>query len=256
MHQMFNPVLANFRANRSRIKELLGFDDLLLGFILKPLKTIQEAQDRAKQRIDNPNYRVDKVITLLESIRSNHSLATHFATVHNQALVLLVSHFAAALRDAYRTTVRLALTSEVAPAKLLDEELKVTVARLISNQGDPLLDVADLLIDKKDLSFQDMKGTGRAFEELCGVSVPKGSGVNDIIAAQACRHGIVHAGEVVTQQMIRQLAGATPRRLKISMVVDAIIRFSPEEVELAGDAMEEYLSSLMQAVTVEISAPI
>jgi hypothetical protein len=140
--------------------------------------------------------------------------------------------------------------SNAPPSRLLEEELKVTVLRLTATaQTDPYTDIADLLIDKKDLSFQDMKGTGRAFEDVCGVTMPKNEELNDIIAAQSFRHAIVHSGEVTTTQTMRQLGSALPRRLKRQVAVNERIRFDPDEVDLVAMAMEGYLSNLATLVS-------
>ena len=52
----------------------------------------------------------------------------------------------------------------------------------------------ELLIAKHDISFQDMQSIARTFKDYVGVSVLRGSTMNDVIVAQAYRNAIVHAG--------------------------------------------------------------
>ncbi len=61
--------------------------------------------------------------------------------------------------------------------------------------------------------------------------------MNDIILGQACRHVIVHAGGLVTEQAVLQVSGAIPRRVKPKLVSDEAVQFVPEEVELIAESM-------------------
>jgi hypothetical protein len=243
--------IENFRSNLKRIRDLLSFDEYIQDFAIKTLERVRESQDKAKPPIDNPRHRVDSVITLLHNIRRNDSLSGYYRTMHNQSLVLLVSYFAAALRDSYRAAVALALEHQP-PESFLGEELKLTVGDLLRTQDDPGIQIADLLIDKKDLSFQDMKSTGRAFKDLCGHEPEKDQDVNDIITALACRHAIVHTGEVATAKTVRQIHSASPRTLKDKIAEGDAIAFEPVEVYQVAGAMERYLVSLLDGVSARI----
>jgi hypothetical protein len=225
---------------------LLTFDQIVLSIAITQLERIKESQDTGK--ITNPRHRVDGVITMIKRIRENDSLAPYFDAINNQCLVLLVSYFAAALRDLYRAAVGAAL--ETTPSQeLLSEELKVSVGELLRTQDDPASQIANLLIDKKDLSFQDMQGTARAFEELTGFNPPKDSTVHDIIVAQACRHAIVHAGEIASTRTLGQLASAVPRSIKSQLKVGERIVFVVEEVKAVAQAMDTYVVRLIDGIT-------
>jgi len=217
-----------------------------MNLAIGQLERVKQSQDTGK--ITNPRHRVDGVITLLRRIRQHDSLAPHFDAINNQSLVLLVSYFAAALRDFYRIAVDLILET-APPQHLLAEDLKVTVADLLRTQDDPRSQIADLLIDKKDLSFQDMQSTTRAFEELTGFKVDKDPVVHDIIAAQASRHAIVHTGEMASLRTGRQLASAYPRAIKPHLIAGERIVFSVEEILAVANAMETYLERLIDGVS-------
>ena len=232
-----------FRSNIEKVRALLRFDDTVLGFALPLLERIRKSHDKAKQPITNTRFRVDKVIDLLEGIHDNKSLEPTFRTIYNQCLVLAVSYFGAALRDVFKESFGQALIGQ-SRAPLLKEELKLNIADLLRVLEDPKEELAELVIAKKDLSFQDMRSTTRTFRDLCGFAPERGEDVNDIILAQACRHAIVHAGEVVDAKLLRQIDNAQPRNLKVELVEGHYLSFSPEEVDAACGAMRRYIGEL------------
>lgn len=56
---------------------------------------------------------------------------------------------------------------------------------------------------------------------------------------------IVHAGGTVNDRLMRQVANATPREIKLAITRGEHIEFQPEEVELISRSMEAYVKGLV-----------
>jgi hypothetical protein len=162
--------------------------------------------------------------------------------MYNQCVVLMVSYFASATRDLFIDHIADAVAA--GNAKVLEEELRLTVEEYTSLDTDPARFVGAALADKKDMSFQDMQSIERGFRRYFDFSPPKDAVTNDIILAQACRNAIVHAGGTADDRLIRQLRSAAPRGIKPVITANEQIQFSPEEIDAVQSAMMEYLLRL------------
>ena len=131
---------------------------------------------------------------------------------------------------------------------LFDEEIKFTLLELKERDWNLRGVAPDLLIAKKDLTFQDMGAAHRAFQTYLGVNVDRNRRVNNIILAQACRHVIVHAGGQITDRTMRQLASASPRDVKTDLEVGIPVQFKPGEVEFIANEMQLYVESLASKI--------
>lgn len=107
---------------------------------------------------------------------------------------------------------------------------------------------ADLLIAKHDFAFQDMASTVRAFEKFIGVAPKRDATMNNIIAAQACRHVIVHAGGRVSEKAVRQVFKAYPRTLRLSLNLNETIQFSAGEIETVKADMLSFVEQLADGI--------
>lgn len=162
-------------------------------------------------------------------------------------MVLLVSYFGSALGNLFRYAIDKAV--EGGDRRVLSEELNVEVDELLS-RGDRLHEVlGDMLILKKDISFQDMKSVSRAFKKYFGIDIEKTPEVNNIILGQACRHAIVHDGGRANARTIRQVVSAKPRSLKPTILENEQIFFSTQEVEELAQDMRLYLETLLSQIT-------
>lgn len=108
---------------------------------------------------------------------------------------------------------------------------------------------ADLLIAQHGISFQDMQSIRRAFEKHLSVAIERSSELNDIIMGQAGRHVIVHAGGVIDNKMMRQVASAQPRALLPTPKLGEHIRFQPSDVRLLAASMTACVASIVNALT-------
>lgn len=224
----------------------MDFDRELLGIIIERLTDLSRRL-KEKQKIDNPQLNGASLLEFIGTIKTNDALRIRYQVIFNQAVVLLVSHFASCLGDLFRYGISQRLATDPG-SSLLDEEIKLTFGDLRELNWN-LRDAApDLLIAKKDFTFQDMGSTHRAFREYLGVSMERDRGVNNVIATQACRHVIVHVGAKVTDKMMNQVSAATPRDIKPKLKVGEILQFSPEEIALIAENMRQYVAVLGERV--------
>jgi hypothetical protein len=235
-------VLEAFEAHVESVHRLMNFDRDVLAHAIKAIEDLQLKLTQ-HHKLDNPNLTAARTLQILQGYRDHDSLRPRYKTIFNQALVLLVSYFGSSVHDAFRAGVAAALISDK-DSPLLREQLKISFAELKEANFELRTRAPDLLVNAKDISFQDMKSIARAFKENLGVEIERTQTVNEIILAQACRHVIVHNGAVADDALVRQLSGSHPRILKPKLVVGEAIEFTPEEVVAAAVAMIQYLKDL------------
>ncbi len=238
---MYSSVSKTFAENLNEVERLVDFDRDVLNILISSLEGLR---DEVPRQVHSFTSRIDRVLHIIKGIRDHESLKTKYSTVCNQAVVLLVSHFASALGDLFRAAVSASLESGENNL-LLDEELKITFREVREKNWDIKSSAGDMLITKKDLMFQDMQSTVRAFDNYAGVQIEKNQCVNNIILGQAARHAIVHASARVTQRMLKQVAKATPRTLKQELVPDETLVFTKDEVVELKREMIAYIERLV-----------
>lgn len=235
-----HPAIHSFRTNVAQVREILEIDKLLLGIPIHLLESVQQAQDKSKTPIQNPRMRVDKALQILRTLRDHDSVAPHLQVVRNQSLVLIVSHFTSAIRAIFIDRLAAALRAEPRP-KVADEAFSISASEILDLGPDQPNGLAEAIVRKKNVSFQDMKSIARAFGDMLHVTVARTEGVNDIIVSQACRHAIVHNGGVVDERLMRQIRDTDRKRLQPRLIVGQPITLTDDEVLRAATSMEEYL---------------
>lgn len=236
-------ILENFKRHASDVDRLIDFDREVMQVAIA---TVEELRQRlVKQQIENEQLNGTRALQLLRGIRDHESLKPRFSLILNQAVVLLVSYFGSAVEDIFSYAISASLRGN-SSSRLRKEDMKLTVAELLDAMANPDESVAELLIEKKDLSFQDMQAIQRAFREYLNVEIEKDTTVNNIILAQACRHVIVHSGGEVTTRLLRQVSGAFPRDVKNDIAEKSTIHFAQQEVQAVAESMRQYLSSLVE----------
>jgi hypothetical protein len=234
------PEIAAFRTNVAHIKELLELDQLILRIPIRLLESVQQAQEKVKPRLDNPNIRVEKALHVLRTIRDNDSVAPRLQVVRNQCVVLLVSHFTSGVRSILLGRLARSLQSGEIP-EVAYEPLALSASDILALGSDPSHGLAEAIVRRKDVSFQDMKSIARALDELLGIQVERTAEVNDLVVAMSCRHAIVHNGARVDDKLLRQIKGADPRSLRPKLHLGSEIAFTDAEVMHAAESMERYL---------------
>lgn len=223
---MYEIIEKSFTENASDVERLIDFDRDVVALMILSLEGLKNDVPPQFHSFKNKIERAEQVI---KSIRNNDSLKSKYDTVCNQAVVLLVSHFSSCVGDLFREAVSKALDHDDNKV-LFGEELKLTFRDIKDRNWNLKASAGDLLIAKKDLTFQDMQSTCRAFSDYVGVEIDKDQCANNIIFGQAARHVIVHASSRVSDRMIRQVSKVSPRTLKRQLIEDEALVFSKEEV--------------------------
>lgn len=239
------PPIEAFDQNIEAVKRLMDFDRDAQDMVIIEIEKLHHAL-KEQQNISNDKLNGKRVLDFLKNIRTNDSMRARYELIFNQAVVLLVSYFGSALGDLFRLAVELGIAG--ADKRILSEELSVDVEELVS-RGDQIRDVlGDMLIQKKDISFQDMKSVSRAFNKYFGIEIEKNKNVNNIIVGQACRHAIVHDGGRANSRVLRQIENTKPRTLKTSISENEKISFTPDEITELARNMREYVVDLHEKI--------
>lgn len=245
MNSIINP-LESFEKNLESVRKLMNFDRDVQDMAITSIEELHENLVN-KQGITNEQLNGRRTLDILKGIRENDSLRSRYKIIFNQAVVLLVSYFGSAVSDCFRLATQMAIESR--DKRLLDEELTLGIKELV-DRGDQIGEVlGDLLIQKKDISFQDMQSIHRAFKKHFDIIIEKDETVNNIILGQACRHCIVHEGGRVNTRIVRQVENAKPRHLKPEINENEQLEFSTAEVDELGDYMKNYISGLQSRIT-------
>lgn len=239
----------SFREHVRSVERLMNFDRDVLDFALDALRELKNRLE-THHHLDNPHLTAARTIEMLQGIRDHDSLRNRYQTVFNQALVLLVSYFASSVHDVFRQGVADELARET-DSSLLKEQVKISFRELRDVDFQVREIAPDLLVQTKDISFQDMQSIARAFKDVLGVTIDRTDLVNEIILAQGCRHVIVHAGGVVDEKLLRQVAGAKPRTLKPELRLGQTVQFSVEEVSRSSQFMVSYLEQISEMLRVK-----
>lgn len=232
--------LETFKSNLSEVDNLINFDRQLLQLVTL---TVEGLHEQLKSKFGDERLNGARALTVIRGIRDNETLRTKYQAIYNQAIVLLVSHFASALGDLFREAVSARLASADA-GKLLEEEFKLTVAELKERSWDLSGAIPDLLIAKHDLTFQDMGATVRAFSAYTSLVPERNVVMNNIITAQACRHAIVHAGGRVSDKSVRQVSKVLPRTFRPVLNVGEQLSFSLLEINSIKSDMLNFIETL------------
>lgn len=241
---MFEDIVTTFRKNTEDVESLINFDHEVLQVVTLSL---EELHKKLKQTYASDQMNGGRVLEIVKGIRNNETLKSKYTAIFNQAVVLLVSHFSSALGDIFRAAVEVWLDRE-GNTSLLDEDIKLTFREMKERGWNMKTSAAELLIAKKDLTFQDMQSTVRAFDNYLGVKLDRDKVTNNIIFGQAFRHVIVHSGGSVSERMIKQISKATSRTLKPNITAGEKVFFSNEEVVELKTEMLTYINRVVASI--------
>ncbi len=235
-----------FKKHIESVESLINFDREVLDIAIESIESLHQKLVTT-QRIDNDQLNGKRTLDILRGIRENDSLKNRFKIINNQAIVLLVSYFGSAIADLFRQAAKIAV-DEHKDERVLKTDIKMKVDELLNIFGTIGEAIGDILINKNDISFQDMKSIRRAFDGYFGIKIDKNKLVNNIILSQACRHTIVHEGGVVNKKIINQVSAAKPRDIKNDIKEKDDINFSEEEITIISKSMLSYVISLEDKV--------
>lgn len=248
MNQKVIDAVDNFKLNVDYVYRLMNFDRNVLDFSIKTLESLADKL-KNQHKIDNPYISVDNSLTALKQVRQNGSMRQQYDTIFNQCIVLLVSYFSSALSDIFKFSLNERVKSGV-NGQLAKEEIKISLAELSEFEFNISDNIGDIIANKKEISFQDMQSVARAFRDYLEIEIEKDKIVNNLIVGQACRHIIVHAGDVVNSKLIKQLSFASPRDIMLDISIGEHIRFTPEEIKIVGESMITYTENVINKIEV------
>lgn len=237
--------LSNFRRNVDEVDRLINFDREVLQVVML---TMEDLHQRLKEKFADERLNGSRALQVVRGIRDNQTLRAKYQTIHNQAIVLLVSHFASALGEAFRAAVTESLDTADS-GKLYDEEIKLSIGEIREKDWNLKASIADMLIAKHDFTFQDMGSTVRAFKNFTSITLERDVVMNNIIAAQACRHAIVHASGRISDKTLKQVSTANPRSIKPTLSLGDSVSFVADEVEAVKNDMVNFVARLSPAPT-------
>ena len=236
----------NFKKNIESVERLINFDRDVLDMALSQVQELHNDLVTS-QGITNEQLNGKRTIDLLQNIRTNDSLKLRYSTINNQAIVLLVSYFGASVADLFRQAAQISITDH-SDKDVLDTELRFKIKELQELGGAIEEKIGDLLITKNGISFQDMQSIQREFKKYFKIQIEKSQHVNNIILGQACRNTIAHEGGLINKRVINQVKDATPRGLKLDLVLGETVSFTEKELKVVSDSMLAYVYSLESQV--------
>lgn len=230
-------IFHRFEQNAVAVHRLMEFDRDIVEFALSKLRAVHNEIQRSDRTLGKIETLAENAVTALTNIRHNQSLRREYRNIHNQGVVLLVSYFSSAVKDLFIRCVNERLR-RLPDDQLPGEPFKLSLAELrnLAKQ-----DLGEMVVDKEELSFQDMKSIARGFKTWVQYEPDRDDDVRNIIAAQACRHAIVHAGGVADARLIQLLRNQTPRTVKPDLAVGDEIGFSLQELKQVSESMTKYL---------------
>ena len=224
------------------VKDLSNFDRKITDICTTHLDQLNSKLRAAPFKTTNQLYLCENTAKFIKNIRQNDSLRTHYNTMHNQCIVLAVSFFTSAISDIFKYSVQKSSEKGTLPAS--NEDIKLSIKELQDLSFNLTYHIAEIILKKKDISFQDMQSTVRTFDNYLNIKIPKNEQCNDVILAQASRHSIVHNHSLADEKFITQVKNAKPRSIKQDFELNKPFYYTASEIEFITYAMLLFVQEL------------
>lgn len=228
------------------IDELISFDKVILDLCINHIESLSDKLKSGPFNITNPYYLADNTLKAIKSVRQNNSLRNNYQSIYNSCLVLQVSYFTSILHDIFRHAFNTLVLENKLPE--IKDDIKFTIKELSDLSFNLIASIGDLILKKKDISFQDMQSTAKVFKSYLDIEVNKDSKCNTIILAQASRHAIVHSLGVADEKFINQISAAKPRDIKHEFNTGQQINYSETELEFVKLSMQVFITDLNEKI--------
>jgi hypothetical protein len=228
----------NFKRQTQDVDQLMNFDKLILDFCIENLEKINDRLKGPPLRIENSYFLADNALATLRNVNVNKSLQPHYQKMYNQGIVLLVSYFTSTVSEMFKRALKYAASNDLIN---LTEDIKFSYLELKEVDFNVKTRIADMLLKKKEISFQDMQSIHRAFKNYLGIDIPKDHLSNDIIFAQACRHAIIHSLNVADKKLLTQIGTAVPRSIDMKIELDQEFHFTKPQLYFIKETMIRYI---------------
>jgi hypothetical protein len=246
---LFEEIKETFARNQDSVRQLMDFDRILIDFCIVHIEALESRLKNNKEiQLTSAHFLPSHTIEALKSIRKNDSMRPQYKSIFNQCLVLSVSHFSSAVHSIFKQAINHACCCCPDLLTASNEDIKFSFEELKNYHFDLTDSLGDLVIKKKDISFQDMQSAHRAFKNFLNVECEKDIYTNDIIFAQAARHSIVHALGHADEKFIKQIKDAFPRQIKDDIKPEELIQFESNEIENVLTSMDLYINRLIENI--------
>lgn len=247
MQSGLTKILDFFEEQLDKVLNIIEFDREYLQITIDQLEEHKDAL--IKFGIENKRYHPDSPINLLKTLIRSGPSQSKYQPVYNQCLVLQISHFASAISAIFNESLSHYLEKPaLISAKAKNLEFRFKLGELIELEYDLSTEIGQIIARKSDISFQDMKSLAKAFDTFFSVKIEKNVNVDNIIAAQALRHVIVHNGEVVDERCLRQLQSASRRTFYREIETGSKIAIHRKHIEAVKKSMLSYASNLIDLI--------
>lgn len=244
---VIQPIIANLDVNIQSVRDLMNFDNTILDFCILH---IEELNDRIlnnrELQITNVRLFPGNSLQALRSIKKNDSFSSKYHTVYNQCIVLLISYLTSSLLDLFRDTFKYFIKNYKDKISGTSTDFKISLEELSIVDFDLSNSIGELILKKRNISFQDMQSTLREFETYFNVQLDRTINIDNIIFAQASRHCIIHSLSIADEKFINQISSTKLRTLKTGIVIGQEIAFRTDEVEDVIENMKLFIRSLSE----------
>ncbi len=242
-------LLTNYRKNQESINRLMNFDNLLLQFCISSLRELEtNLRENAEVGITSVKCLPSITIKALEGIKSNKTFKSHYEDMYNQCLVLAVSYFTSTVKDIFLQSVNYSINYCHEILKKDNDNFAFTIKALKEMQfyiGDSL---GELIVNKKEISFQDMQSTNRAFNDYFDLRLnfKDDKDQHNIVFGQAARHLIVHSIGKIDPKFLNQIDYAPKRIICHDLKEGEIIKITPAQIIIIQESMLNYITNISE----------
>jgi len=244
------PIIDSFKSHIDTVKSLMSFDKIVLDFCISH---IEQLNDRIKNnpeiKITNVYFLPENTLRQLKQIKQNDSLKIQYESIYNQCLVLIVSYFTSTVKELFRDSLQYFSEKKKDCLKSINAELKFTFEELETYNFNLSQSVGEIIIKKRNLTFQDMQSICREFQTYFNIKIEKNGIVDNIILAQAARHAIVHSLSIADDKFVNQISQTNSRTLKRTLKIKDELKFTPQEIETIMSNMREFLRNIEQMLS-------
>lgn len=246
------PIIDSFTSHIESVKSLMTFDNILLDFCITQIEQLNDKIINNKEiKITNVQFLPGITLKQLKTIKQNDSMRIQYESIYNQCLVLIVSYFTSSVKDLFRDSLQYYSEKKHEYLKCINAELKFTFEELEAYNFNLSKSVGDIIIKKRNLTFQDMQSISREFQTYFGIKIEKNKIVDNIILAQASRHAIVHSLSIADEKFINQISQTNTRTIKPLINLDDELKFTPSEIEEVMNNMREFLSNIEKMLIIK-----
>lgn len=239
MINKLSKIKEGFILNSESVKELMNFDRKILDFCIVYFDTLNK--NLRNLGITNALMLAENASNGLNRIREHDSMRPQYESIFNQCLVLLVSHYTVMMEEFFKCAIDILIVENKDNFNDNEDSIKISLNELKSMDFDLSGNFGDLLLKKKEISFQDMQSMNRTFKQYLGFSLPVDNTLNNIIIAQAARHTIVHSLAIADSKFINQIRNLSPREIKPDIKKNETIKITPDEINIIDECMRQTL---------------